>query len=161
MVCWMEEATNFAWGEFLGFSFHYALLGAAAVIGTILYGRHYRTRIRNLERQIDGIKGQAPTHRARETVLVMYKHGSDGPWHEQRLETEQGLMHRLRFDDAGDQNVIEMERSNQLIFTDPITGKLWYGCVDGIVRRYTSGPFAAGHGLKDVFVMIERSEDDG
>ena len=96
-----------------------------------------------------------PNRPARETGTVRYKHGESGAWREQQLPLQSGLVHRLSFDDAGRKNVIEVDIAYRLMFLDH--EDQWVEQDAGTVRRYTSGPFAEGYGLKVVPVQIEEA----
>lgn len=96
-----------------------------------------------------------PNRPAEETCKVRYKHGEFGAWREQQLPLQSGLVHRMDFDDAGRRNVIEVDAAYRLVFLDH--DDLWAEQDAGTVRRYSSGPFAEGHGLKVVPVQIEEA----
>ena len=69
-----------------------------------------------------------------------------------------GLTHHLQFKDDGGENVIQISKAYRLVFVDPKASRLWGDYIEGDLRFYRSGPFDAGYGLGDVFVMIEPAD---
>ena len=69
-----------------------------------------------------------------------------------------GLTHHLQFKDDGGENVIQISKAYRLVFVGPKASRLWGDYIEGDLRFYRSGPFDAGYGLGDVFVMIEPAD---
>ena len=182
----VEWARNLLWDEIV---VRYVVPGVVLVIGTLLFGRRYKSRIRSLEAQVARIPGletqvtriagletqvtriagletqvariQQPGKRDDEvpTVWVRYALGSrNGSWQEEGFPVGPGLTHHLQFKDDGGENVIQISKAYRLVFVDPKASRLWGDYIEGDLRFYRSGPFDAGYGLGDVFVMIEPAD---
>ena len=172
----VEWARNLLWDEIV---VRYVVPGVVLVIGTLLFGRRYKSRIRSLEAQVARIPGletqvtriagletqvgriQQPGKRDDEvpTVWVRYALGSrNGSWQEEGFPVGPGLTHHLQFKDDGGENVIQISKAYRLVFVDPKASRLWGDYIEGDLRFYRSGPFDAGYGLGDIFVMIEPAD---
>ena len=166
----VEWARNLLWDELAVFVVRWVVVpGVVLMIGTLLFGRRYKSRIRSLEEQVARIPGletqvariQQPGKRDDEvpTVWVRYALGSrNGSWQEEGFPVGPGLTHHLQFKDDGGENVIQISKAYRLVFVDPKASRLWGDYIEGDLRFYRSGPFDAGYGLRDVFVMIEPAD---
>ena len=156
----MEWARNLLWDELAVFVVRWVVFpGVVLMLGTLLFGRRYKSRIQSLEAQVSRI--QQPGKRDDEvpTVWVRYALGSrNGSWQEEGFPVGPGLTHHLQFKDDGGENVIQISKSYRLVFVDPKASRLWGDYIEGDLRFYRSGPFDAGYGLGDVFVMIEPAD---
>ena len=156
----VEWARNLLWDEIV---VRYVVPGVVLVIGTLFFGRRYKSRIRSLEvarlqleEQVARLQKQPQDET--DKVAVLHTPDQKGTWQETPFTLKQGLTYRLQFEDQGRENVIQLNKAYRLIFTDAKASHFWSDQVDGDVRRYRSGPYAAGYGLRDVFVMIEPAD---
>ena len=133
----VEWARNLLWDEIVVLAFRYLVVsGVALMIGTLLFGRRYKSRIRSLEEQVARIPGletqvariQQSGKRDDEvpTVWVRYALGSrNGSWQEEGFPVGPGLTHHLQFKDDGGENVIQISKAYRLVFVDPKASRLW------------------------------------
>lgn len=153
----MDVIRNFLWTEILSFGFLARLFGCLITLVGAIFRRGW---IRKLEQQIAELKHrQETTNTVPRQVSLWYVPGQGGMWRETQVPLGQGLTHRVHFDDCGRENIIQVNKAYRIVFTDPRSGDFWGEQVDGDIRRYRSGPFSKGYGLRDVFLMIELADE--
>ena len=101
-----EWAKNLVWDELVVLAFRYLVVsGVALMIGTLLFGRRYKSRIRGLEEQVARLQ-KRPQYEI-DKVSVLHTPGREGMWQETQFTLKQGLTYRLQFEDQGREKVLE------------------------------------------------------